>query len=446
MRTWIGCVAMAAVLAGCGKGDGASAGTTGATTGGDPAAANKVEVVAFQGGYGIDFYQQAAKEFGSQHKLEIKVDGSPKVWEQLQPRFVSGDVPDLAFPGWGFDHWKAAYEGQLMDLTSVMDEPAGDGKGRWRDNFMPAILKLGEYNGKQYVLPYYVSVEGWWYNPKLFQQNGWQVPKTYEELLALCEKIKAKGIAPITFQGQYPDYMLEGFLVPWILSAGGNQALDDCQALKAGAWKSPAVLTAAKLVADLRSRGYFQQGATGMNHTQSQTEFVQGRAAMIPCGSWLYAEMKDKMPEGAEMEFMLVPGLERGMGDKSAVGIRIEPWMIPAKAKNPKQGIELFKYMTTPDKARQFVEEKGTLMAIQGSASAKLPKHLLAAAQAFTTSKAVWSAEYRSWYKDFNKELEGAMASLLSGELTPEGFCERVEKAAQAARDDEDIVKRTYVR
>ena len=147
MRTWIGCVAMAAVLAGCGKGDGASAGTTGATTGVDPAAANKVEVVAFQGGYGIDFYQQAAKEFGSQHKLEIKVDGSPKVWEQLQPRFVSGDVPDLAFPGWGFDHWKAAYEGQLMDLTSVMDEPAGDGKGRWRDNFMPAILKLGEYNG-----------------------------------------------------------------------------------------------------------------------------------------------------------------------------------------------------------------------------------------------------------------------------------------------------------
>lgn len=407
---------------------------------------NKVEVAAFQGGYDIDFYQAAAKEFGEKNKLEIKVDGSPKVWEQLQPRFVSGDVPDLVFPGWGFDHWTVAYEGQLMDLSTALDEPGADGTGKWRDSFMPSILKLGEYEGKQFVLPYYVSVEGWWYDPNLFEKNGWTPPKTFDELLVLCEKIKAKGIAPLTFQGQYPDYMLEGFLIPWILSVGGNEALDACQSISEGAWKSPAVLKAAQMIAELRDKGNFQKGATGMNHTQSQTEFVNGRAAMIPCGSWLNAEMADKAPKGMTMEFMLVPAAPGGKGDPTAVGIKIEPWMVPTKAKNPKLAIDFFKYMTSLEKAKQFVTEKGTLMAIKGSSEVELPAHLKSASSAFTTSTSVWSAEYRYWYKDFNKELEGSMASLLTGDLTPEAFCERVETAAKSTREDVDIIKRTYTR
>ena len=183
-----------------------------------------------------------------------------------------------------------------------------------------------------------------------------------------------------------------------------------------------------------------------MNHTQAQTEFVNGRAAMIPCGSWLYAEMKGKSPEGSEMAFMHVPGLSTGLGDPTAVGIKIEPWMVPIKAKHPAEAIALFKYMTSPEKVKEFAEAKGALMAVKGAETATLPRAGQSAAQALAGSKAIWSAEYRYWYKDFNKELEGAMASLLSGELTPEAFCERVEAKAEETRQDADVTKRTYVR
>lgn len=434
---WIFLVGAAAVaISGCGK---EAASTTG-ESGGGATTTGTLEVAAFQGGYGIDLYQKFGKEYGEKAKLEVKVDGSPDVWTKLQPRFVTGDVPDLVFPGWGFDHWKAAYEGQLVDLTSAL------GEDNWRDRFIPSILKLGEYEGKQYIMPYFVSVTGWWYDPAVFAKNGWTPPATFEELLVLCEKIKAKGIAPITFQGQYPDYMLDGFLAPWIISNGGNQALDDCQNMKPGAWKSPAVLAAAGMIAQLRDNGYFQKGATGMNHTQSQTEFVNGRAAMIPCGSWLYSEMLSTAPKGSEMAFLHVPMLAGGVGDKSAVGIKIEPWMVPAKAKNVKGGIELFKYMTQPEQVNEFATEKGALMALKGVDVSKLPKANQMAADALAKSTAIWSAEYRSWYKDFNKELEGAMASLLSGDLTAVAFCERVEAKAEETRNDPDIVKRTYSR
>ena len=103
------------------------------------------------------------------------------------------------------------------------------------------------------MLPYYFNVNGWWYDKVLFAQHGWTPPKTWSELLAVGAKIKAAGIAPLTYQGKYPYYMITGFLLPWAISAGGIQALDDAQNLVPGAWKSPAFLQAARMIKVVRN-------------------------------------------------------------------------------------------------------------------------------------------------------------------------------------------------
>lgn len=402
----------------------------------------KLEVVAFQGGYGIDFYQKAAEEFAVKHpNLEINVTGNPRVWEQLRPRFVGGDPPDLVFPGWGMDHWSLAAEGQLLSLDEALDSPAFDGNGTWRETFEPELLKLGQLNGKQWVLPYYVMALGWWHDPKVFQANGWQVPATWEQLLALCEKIKAKNIAPITYQGKYPYYMIDGMLLPWAHSVGGPAAVQDAQDLVPGAWKSPAMLKAAEMIVELRDKGYLQKGATAMSHTEAQQEFLQGRAAMVPCGTWLFSEMRQVMPEGATMEFFLPPAVAGGKGDAGALLIGIEPWMIPSSAKNPEAAVALFKYMTSPTKAVQFVEQKGTLMSIRGTENAKLPEVLVKPAAAMRASKQVWAVQYRQWYPAFNTEIENALTAMLNGEATPQQFCNRVEAAAEKTRNDSSITR-----
>lgn len=402
----------------------------------------KIEVVAFRGGYDIDFYQQAAKEFDAKNAgVETTVSGDPRVWESLRPRLSSGDVPDLMYPGWDMDHWALADEGKLFLLDKALDSAPYEGSGTWRDTFEPAILKLGQKDGKQYVLPYFFNVWGWWYDPGVFAKNGWTPPKSYPELLALCEKIKAKGMAPITFQGQYPYYMLQGMILPWAQDAGGISVIEDIQNLKPGAWKNPAVLQAAKMVAELRDKGYFQEGAVGLNHTISQSQFLQGKAAMIPCGTWLESEMKKTMPPGAQVRFMLTPGIPGGKGDPTAITIDIEPWMVPAQAKNPSSAITFFKYMTSLPKAKEFVEQKATLMSIKGSDQAKLPESLKAPSEAFKQSKTVWSYLARQWYQKMEKEVEGAITSLLNKEITPEQFCDRCEKAAEATRTDSEITK-----
>lgn len=443
MKRWVWFLAAAIAVAGCSGPAEKSGGNEGS---GAPAAkGGKLDVAAFKGGYDIDFYAAAGKEFQEKTGTEVNVWGSPRVWEQLRPRFVSGSPPDLVFPGWGMDHWALVAEEQLMPLDEALDGKPFEGEGTWRDTFDANLLKLCQQDGKTWMLPYYVMVYGWWYNPDVFKANGWAAPTNWDELLALCEKMKAKGIAPITYQGQYPYYMIDGMLLPWAMSVGGKGAVDAAQNLEPGAWKSPAMLRSAQMIDELNKKGYLQKGAVSMSHTESQMQFLLGKAGMIPCGSWLFSEMGEQMKTmnpAPKMEFFLPPVVAGGQGDASAILIGIEPWMVPSKGKNSAQAIEFYKFMTSVTKAREFVEKKGTLMSVKGSDEGiKLPEVLVKPSEALKGSKAVWAVQYRQWYPAFNKEIENALTAMLNGELTPEAFCERVEKAAEAVRNDSAITK-----
>ncbi len=429
-KLWFLCLSCAVVgVTGCSKSSGGGGGSS-----------DKVEVMAFKGGYGIDFYEQSAKEFNTKNAgVPVSVEGDPHIWEKIRPRLIAGSPPDLMLPGWDFDMWAGAEEGQLTLLDKALASPAADGKGTWGDTFEPDLVKLGQLDGKQYVLPYYFNVWGMWYDPGLFKKHNWNPPKTYDQLLTLCAQIKAAGIAPITFQGKYPYYMLEGMLLPWVQDVGGIQALNDAQNVVPGAWKSPAMLKAASMIKELLDKGYFEQGAVGLTHTESQTDFLNGKAAMIPCGTWLDSEMKSTMPAGAQLQYMLTPAAT-GTGDATAVSIDIEPWMFPSAAKHSDRAIDFFKYMTSLDKAKQFVTEKSTLTAIKGSDQVKLPASLVEPANAFKNAKTKWSYESRYWYPTMEKEVENALTELLTGG-TPQQFCDRCEAAADNVRKNPDQKK-----
>lgn len=408
-----------------------------------------LNVALFKGGYGIDFFEKAAREYEAAHPgVKIKVWGDPRVWEQLRPLFVAGTPPDLTWPGWGMDYWPLVYEKKVIPLDEYLDEPPYEGSGKWRDTFEPSLLALGQYDGKQWMLPYFFSINGWWYDKVLFAKHGWKPPRTWSELLRLCAAIKKEGIAPITYQGKYPYYAIGGFLIPWAISHGGVKVFDDCQNLVPGAWKSPSMLEAARRIKQLMDLGYFQKGANGMSHTEAQMEFVTGRAAMLPCGTWLHSEMREQLPppEKFEMEFFLPPVLDEGKGDPTVVAIGIEPWVIPAEGKNRRLAVDFYKYLTSLKKAKQFVEEKGTLMAVKGSDAAKMPSYLEAPAAAFRAARVTYSTEYPQWYPALGKASQDAMAAFMTGELTPEQFVQRLEDAAEQTRRDPNLVRHKVVR
>ncbi len=402
----------------------------------------ELEVAVFQGGFGLDFFEYAAREYEKEHpNIKIKIWGNPRIWEQLRPRFVAGDPPDLTWPGWGMDTWALVMEGQVMEMDKYLEGKAYSQDVKWKDTFIPSLLDKGKYNGHYYIMPFNNNVFGWWYNAGMFEKNGWTPPKTYDELLVLCEKIKAKGIAPITFQGKYPQYMLQGFFIPWAISAGGMEAWKDAQNLKPGAWKSPAFRRAAEMIDELRTKGYFQAGAMGMTHTEAQMEFLLGNAAMIPCGTWLGSEMKKQMPKDFRMLYFNPPVLKDGKGDPTITSTGVETWIIPKQAKHPDEAADFYKFMTSLAMAQKFVQQKNTLMTIKGSDEVDLPPDLVEPARCMREAKDIWYMDCTDWYKPLSTAIESAMAALLNGEVDPQECVNRMEAAAERIRKDKSIPK-----
>ena len=145
----------------------------------------------------------------------------------------------------------------------------------------PGLLSTFAYEGKTYAMPSNYSM--WcWYNRKQFRENGWEAPKTWGEFTALCEKVKKAGVAPLAFQGKYPYYAwatllsLYQRLVPF-------EEWYELQDFKPGAFMKPDFIKAAGMLQEMAQK-YFSS-ALAMTHTESQMEWVNGRAAMVFCGS-----------------------------------------------------------------------------------------------------------------------------------------------------------------
>ena len=92
-------IPLTVTLASCVSGGGTGGGSGGTKTAKNPfgvAADSSTEAVIFNGGYGYDYVQFAAEQMQKQTKgLKVKVSPSTQIAQQLQPRFVGGNPPDL---------------------------------------------------------------------------------------------------------------------------------------------------------------------------------------------------------------------------------------------------------------------------------------------------------------------------------------------------------------
>jgi N-acetylglucosamine transport system substrate-binding protein len=397
------------------------------------AAGRVIEVSVFLGGYGLDFFQDVARSYERTHPgVKVNLWGDPRNIEKLRPRFLAGDPPD-AF--WAFlPIWRLADGGALRELDRELDTPAYGQNVTWRESFLPGPLSTAVVQGKIYFVPTDLSVFLVWYNVGMFKQHGWRAPRTWPEFTSLCERIKGAGIAPIAFQGRYPDYALP-ILLNLFQRQAGERPLFALINLERGAWLRPEMVKSARVLREMMVKGYFQPGCMGMTHTEAQMEFVNGRAAMVPCGTWLKAEMKNATPHGFEMSCFNYPAVPGGKGDSSVAGISLGYWCVPAQAANIKGGVDFLKWLTSLDNANEFCRQKDTLFAVKG-ADRYVAKELAPAVEVMRRARYTWAPMMSNWYPELAKRIGDGLASLMTGNITPEQFCRRVEDMCERVRRD----------
>lgn len=288
-------------------------------------------MVIFDGGFGTDWAEFDLERYEARYPdSKAKVEGTQQIKQSLQPRFVAGDPPDVVDnSGTSMDLNALLAEDQLNDLTAVLDAPSWDVDGATvRDMFLPGALDFGTFDDRVLAMPYTYTMTGIWYSSSLFKKRGWEYPRTWDAMLELCAEIKKSGIAPWTYQGQAPGYLVSP-LLSMAAKIGGLDALVAIDNLESGAWKSDAVGEAATALHELRAKNYIMSGTKALSHTEAQTAWLQGKAAFIPCGSWLENEMKTPPRQGLTWWWGRSPTRTRGRGSPSR---RLESPPIPSSS------------------------------------------------------------------------------------------------------------------
>lgn len=409
-----------------------------------------LEVVIFDGGFGQQYALDAEKKYNAAFPKAPKVKhaATQKIQSQLQPRFNGGTPPDLIDNSGAeqMDMGVLVGKKQLLDLTPLMDAPSiDDPSKKVRDTLRPGVLEMGQFDGDPVWIMYYAyTVYGVWYSQTALENLDAQYPENWDDMLALCAKAKKKGIAGWTYPGKYP-YYLPFSLYPFIAKIGGREVLDKIDNLEPNAWMDPAVKAAFEAYYELYQKGYILKGTPGLTHIQSQTEWTKGKALFIPNGSWVENEAAPTTPKDFKM--MVAPPSGLDSSDKMPFGTIWasggEPFIVPAKAKNPEGGMEQLRIMLSEESSKNFTKQVKSLSAFNGGTDGLT---LSTAMQAGVDSlkKAgdnVVNPRLQDWYVKLQKEQIGVIGigEMMVNRATPAETLKKIQAFADAAAKDQSI-------
>ena len=105
--------------------------------------------------------------------------------------------------------------------------------------FISGSLEGFKKDGKLYGLPRNTDIMLIYYNQKMFEDNGWKVPTTYDELTKLCADIKAAGITPMAMDGG-DGWPMACFLTDILVKVAGTDYADIARnAVETGDFTAP---------------------------------------------------------------------------------------------------------------------------------------------------------------------------------------------------------------
>ena len=186
------------LAAACGDDNSSSSNTSGG--GGDKPYAGKV-VTIFSSIRDIEAtrLEAAWAGFEAETGIDIQHEGSGAFEADLKVRVDGGNAPDVAFIPQPGLLATLARDGKVVPLEALKADVEANNIGGW--------VELGTVDGKFYAPPFGANIKSLvWYSPAAFKDKGYEVPATWDEMMALSDKIVADGGAP------------------WCVGAGSDQA------------------------------------------------------------------------------------------------------------------------------------------------------------------------------------------------------------------------------
>lgn len=179
--------AVAVLTAGCLSEEGGGGG------GGSDNTSDTIEVMYAFANEQETGFQAEVDAWAEENGYTVEYSQTGNFNQLINTRVQGNDAPDVAlFPQPGIMQ-EMAEAGEIADLSEIVE--GGD-----LDNMIQGALEVGQVDGTQYATPMSINVKSLVFYPKqAFEEAGYEVPETYDDLVALTEQIQQDGTAPWCF-------------------------------------------------------------------------------------------------------------------------------------------------------------------------------------------------------------------------------------------------------
>lgn len=318
-----------------------------------------VEAVIFKGGYGIEYAEFGGKQVEAlQAGSTVKVTAASNIAQTLQPRFVAGNPPDV------IDNSGAGIIGiniirdQLAELNDVIEAKNYEGTVI-KDTLYAGVTDPGTFDGKFIQLNYVLTVYALWYSASLFEQEGWTVPQTYDEMMALGKEAKGKKKYLFGWGKEAATYY-QTMAISSAIKQGGDEVRLALENLEPDSWSKSAVQDVFAGLKKIIDAGYVKPGGAGTQFTAAQAQWSNAQDfIMYPSGGWIENEMKTQTKDGFKMTAApepLVSSSGAAMPWEALHSTAGEGYIVPSQGKNVAGGKEFLRAMLSKEAAVNFAK------------------------------------------------------------------------------------------
>lgn len=281
--------------------------------------------------------------------------------------------------------------------------------------------------GELVCIPYQPYTSGVFYTKSSFKKAGITAePKTWEEFLDVCDKLKAAGYTPLAQDDAYTMYTF-GFMLARMIGEDGVAALTE-----KGGWAASAeAKQAAQFVVDLREKGYLSETAPDA-WPAGENELGLGTAAMVVNASWVPGEITNNMKEGSveldeEWGMFNFPTMTASDKDPNTVAnIGAQALAVNKNSKHPQEAFDFIMYLTSGKFDQKMALESNGIPA--DTRNTEWPEMIANVRDAFNAQTDVYE-----WNMGLNKnaELKDAVKEninkLFEGKLDAQAFVDAMD-------------------
>lgn len=315
----------------------------------------EVEIVQYKP-EAANYFKTVEEAFNASHDdIHLTISSPNDAMAILKTRFIREDYPDIIGIGGDINY------SYFVDADILADISGYAGMQDVNEGYLEIAeaLELVPVDGT-YILPYAANAAGILYNREMFEQHGWQIPETWEEMLALCDEIEAAGILPFYF----------GFKDTWTCLAPWNAMAVELAPADATKQVNKGQTTFTKEYGELAEKylallPYGPDDPFAYSYNDACTAFARGESAMYPIGSYAAPQILSVNPD-LQIDSFVMPASDAKEGRTLNSGIDLG-FSVTKDCKNKEAAYKVLDFLYADDTLQKYIDAQTSVPCKKGS-------------------------------------------------------------------------------